>query len=74
VKTGAQVYQEDVPQGAVKPLNTTLFTGQKWVFQQDLAPARKAKMTQEWLRRHVLAFICAKDLALGESRPQPPGL
>ena len=35
VKTGAQVYQEDVLQGAVKRLNTALFSGQKWVLQQD---------------------------------------
>ena len=27
VKTGARVYQEDVLQGGVKPLNTTLFNG-----------------------------------------------
>jgi len=45
VKTGAWVYQEDVLQGVVKPLNTTVFNGQKWVFQQDSAPAHKAKMT-----------------------------
>jgi len=54
------VYQEDVLQGMVKPLNTTLFNCQKWVFQQDSAPAHKAKMTQEWLRRHVPAFIIAE--------------
>jgi hypothetical protein len=34
-KSGAQVYQEDVLQGVVKHLNTTVFTGQKWVFQQN---------------------------------------
>ena len=31
VKTGARVYQEDVLQGVVKPLNTTVFNGQKWI-------------------------------------------
>jgi hypothetical protein len=46
VKTGAQVCQEDVLQGIVKPLNKTVFSGQKWVFQQDSAPAYKAKTTQ----------------------------
>jgi len=34
-------------QGAVKPLNMSLFNGQEWVFQQDSAPALKAKMTEE---------------------------
>jgi len=33
LKTGARVHQEDVLQGVVKPLNMTLFNGQKWVFQ-----------------------------------------
>jgi hypothetical protein len=33
VKTGACVYQEDVLQGVVKPLNTTVFSGQKQIFQ-----------------------------------------
>jgi len=47
VKTGGRVYQEDVLQGVVKPRNTTVFIGQKWVFQQDSAPAHKAKTTQE---------------------------
>jgi len=61
VKTGARMYQEDVLQGVVKPLNTTLFNGQKWVFQQDSAPAHKAKMTREWLWRHIPAFISAED-------------
>jgi hypothetical protein len=55
------VYQEDALQGVVKPFNTTLFSGQKWIFQEDPAPARKAKTTQEWLRRNVPAFISAED-------------
>jgi inhibitor of nuclear factor kappa-B kinase subunit alpha len=47
VKTGARVYQEDFLQGVVKPPNTALFNGQKWIFQQEPAPAYKAKTTQE---------------------------
>jgi len=49
----------------VKPLNTTLFNGQEWVFQQDSAPAHKAKTTQVWLRRNLLAFISAENWPLG---------
>jgi len=56
----------------VKPHNTTPFNSQKWVFQQDSAPAHKAKMTQEWLQRHVLAFISAKDWASGSPDLNPP--
>jgi hypothetical protein len=73
VKTGARVYQEDVLQGVVKPLNTTVFSGQKWVFQQNSAPAHKAKATQQWLRRTFRPYQ-RRGLALGESRPQSPGL
>jgi len=58
VKTDVRAYQEDVLQGVVKPLNTTVFSGHKWVFQQDSDPAYKAKTTQGWLRgtfRHLSA-------------------
>jgi inhibitor of nuclear factor kappa-B kinase subunit alpha len=65
------VYQGDVLQGVVKPLNTTLFSGQKWVFQQDSAPAHKAKMTQEWLWRHVPTFISAEDWPSGSPDLNP---
>jgi hypothetical protein len=46
-ETGVRVYQEDVLQGVVKQLNMTLFSGQEWVFQKDLAPTYKAKTTKE---------------------------
>ena len=71
MKTGAQVYQEDVLQGVVKPLNTALLSGQKWVFQQDSAPAHKAKTTQEWLWRNVLAFISTEDWPSGSPDLKP---
>jgi len=71
VKTGAGVYQEDVLQGVVKPLYTTVFIGQKWVFQQDSAAANKAKTTQEWLRRNVPSFISAEDWLSGSPDLNP---
>ena len=43
VKTSAQVYQEDVLQGVVKPLNMNVFNGWKWVSQQDSPPAHKVR-------------------------------
>jgi len=43
----------------------TVFNGQKWVFQQDSAPAGKAKTTQEWLWRNDPAFIRTKDWPSG---------
>jgi hypothetical protein len=53
------VYQEDVLQGVAKHFNMTFFSGQEWVFQQDSFPAQKAKTTQEWLWRNLLAFKSA---------------
>jgi hypothetical protein len=55
----------------VKPLITTLFNGQKCVSQQDSAPAHKAKTSQEWLRRYVLAFISAEDWPSGSPDLNP---
>jgi len=66
-----RMYQEDVLLGVVKPLNITLFSGQEWVFQQDSAPAHKAKTTQEWLRRNVPAFISAEDWPSGSPDLNP---
>ena len=70
-ETGAPVYQEDVLQGTVKQLNMTLFSGQEWVFQQDSVPAQKAKITQEWLRRNLLAFISAENWLSGSADLKP---
>jgi hypothetical protein len=65
VKNGARVYQDNVLQGDMKPLNTTVFNGQKWVFQQDSAPVHKAKTTQEWLWRNAPGFISVDDWPSG---------
>jgi len=70
-KTGARVFQEDVLQGVVKPLNMTVFSGQKWVFQKDSAPAHKDKTAQEWLQRNILAFISAEDWPSGSPDLNP---
>ena len=51
--------------------NTTVFSGQKWVFQQDSAPAHKAEMTHEWPQRNVPAFISDKDWPSGSPDLNP---
>ena len=73
VKTGPRVYQEDVLQGVVTPLNTTVFNGQKWVFQQNSFPAHKARRLRV-AAGNMPAFYQRRGLTLGESRPQLPGL
>nr|BAN21458.1 unkown protein [Riptortus pedestris] len=55
VKTSAKNYQDDILEPVVKPLNETLFAGSHWVFQQDSAPAHKARSTQQWLRGTFLS-------------------
>lgn len=61
VKTSARVYKETVLQDLVLPLNETLFNGAHWVFQQDSAPAHKARITQAWLRDHLPEFISTEE-------------
>ena len=39
----------------------TLFHGQNWSFQQDSAPAHKARTTQQWLETNVPDFISTSD-------------
>ena len=34
-----------------------MFQNRPWIFQQDSAPAHKAKTTQQWLKNHVYKFI-----------------
>jgi hypothetical protein len=65
------VYEENVLQGDVKPLNMTLFSGQEWVFQQDSSPAQKAKTTQERLRRNLLAFMSTENWPSGSPDLKP---
>jgi hypothetical protein len=49
----------------------TFFSGQERVFQQDSVPAQKAKTTQEWLQRNLLAFIRAENWLSGSADLKP---
>jgi hypothetical protein len=56
MKTGARVYQEDMLQGVVKPLNTTLFSSQIWVFSRtQLLPTRRLRSGCGSTFRHLSA-------------------
>ena len=65
------MYQEDMLQGVVKPLNLNLFSGQEWVFQQDSATAHNSKTTEEWLRRNILVFVNAENWPSGSPDLNP---
>ena len=66
VKTGAPFYQEDVLHGVVKPLNTTVFNGQKWVFQQKSTPAHKARRLRSGCGQRS-GIYQPRGLALGKT-------
>ena len=72
-ETGVRVYQEDVLQGVVKQLNMTLFSGQKWVSQQESFLSKRHDDSGV-VEEERSGLYKRRGLALGESRPQPPGL
>lgn len=61
VKVAAKNYIADILEPVVKPLNHSLFNDQRWTFQQDSAPAHKAKITQAWLKSNTPDFIATED-------------
>ena len=60
VITAAKNYQWDILTNVVGPLNQTTFQYRPWIFQQDSAPAYKAKNTQQWVENHVPEFISSE--------------
>lgn len=61
MKTEPDVYQEDVLEEVVKPLNTTLFSDKHWFFQPDPASTTRCKTTQHLLGDNIPAFTAAED-------------
>ncbi len=52
VKVNAEVYVNQVLRNVVLPWATDHFGGNGWAFQQDWAPAHKAKMSQSFCKEH----------------------
>jgi len=44
-------------------LTTRLFNDGHWTFQQDSAPAHKAKVVQKWFREKIPDFIARDEWA-----------
>lgn len=61
VKTSAVVYQNTVLTNIVEPLSQTMFENRHWIFQQDSAPAHRARSTQNWLIARGIDFIGHED-------------
>ena len=56
-KVRAQNYIKDILEKHILVLKRETLGDADWVFQQDSAPAHKAKVTQKWLKDHVPDFI-----------------
>lgn len=61
VKINAQKYQEIILEGCLKPWAQSHFGKKSFTFQQDSAPAHKARTTQAWLQANVPSFIKATE-------------
>ncbi|KAI6655436.1 hypothetical protein LOD99_2271 [Oopsacas minuta] len=60
-KINAKVYQDLILDKYVRHIGSTFMKGEKWIFQQDGAPAHTAKSTLQWLSSNAPAFLGRKE-------------
>lgn len=61
VKINQKVYQEEILEAVLKPWAQNSFSGRHWTFQQDSAPAHRARTTVDWLTANCPAFISPQE-------------
>lgn len=61
VKINSSVYRRDILEAVVLPWSQRHFGDRKWIFQQDSAPAHKARESQEWCKAHFPDFITSRE-------------
>lgn len=61
VKINATVYREKILEAVLKPWANKHFGRRPWTFQQDSAPAHKARVNQEWLKTNIPHFISSSE-------------
>jgi len=61
VKINKEYYLNEILQRVVQPWARSHFGQREWIFQQDSAPAHKAKEVQDWCTNHFPGFIRASE-------------
>ncbi|VDO69727.1 unnamed protein product [Heligmosomoides polygyrus] len=61
VKINKDEYQNTVLEDVLKPWADPHFGNDRWCFQQDSVPARKARTPQQWCKRERPYFIAHED-------------
>ncbi|KAI6650908.1 Carnitine O-palmitoyltransferase 1, liver isoform isoform X2 [Oopsacas minuta] len=61
VKINQSVYRESILENVLKPWAQSHFGNDLWVFQQDSAPADKAKATQKWCKTNFPGVISSEE-------------
>nr|CAD2187203.1 unnamed protein product [Meloidogyne enterolobii] len=61
VKVNKDYYLREIFQRVLKPRFKSHFGRRVWIFQQDSAPAHKAKEVQDWCKTNFPGFISARE-------------
>ena len=61
VKINQEIYREQILVNKLLPWAQKHFKEEKWTFQQDSAPAHKARITQDWIKDNVPDFISSQE-------------
>ena len=61
VKINKNYYLQEILQGVLEPWARAHFGNSDWIFQQDSAPAHKAREVQGWCQAHLPGFISAQE-------------
>ena len=61
LRINARYYIDNVLEGVIKDEGSRMYPDGDWTFQQDSAPAHKARITQAWCERNLPDFISSSE-------------